>query len=319
MQKTEKDVPPELVSPFTLKDDDGFFWVKGNLHSHTTNSDGKPSPQERVDGYGEQGYDFLCLSDHYKITRTSGVSAPDGLVLIQGAELHPDNPFGGQRHHFLCLNLQEDIDSVNMPPQHVIDEVRRQGGCVWLAHPFWSSINVMRDVLPLQGFAGVEVFNTTCRCQGRGESSTHWNDWMEQEDRLYPALANDDSHALEKDQKDTYQAWTMARVKERSAQSIVDALVKGATYCTTGPQIHDISLRRVDSPDGDRQLVEATISCSEAQRILAVSDTFGREFRIPGETFDKATFTLHPASRWVRFEVHAPDGSKAWSNPFDLR
>lgn len=316
---TENDVSSELVNPFTLKNDDGFFWAKGNLHSHTTNSDGKPSPQERVDGYGAQGYDFLCLSDHYRITRTDTVSAPDGLLLIQGAELHPDNPFGGQRHHFLCLNLREDIDSVNMPPQHVIDEVRRQGGCVWLAHPFWSSINVIRDVLPLRGFAGVEVFNTTCRCQGRGESSTHWNDWMEQEDRLYPALANDDSHALERDQKDTYQGWTMARVKERSAQSIVDALVKGATYSTTGPQIHDISLRRVDRPEGDQQLVEATISCSEAQRILAVSDTFGKEFRIPGETFEKATFTIHPISRWVRFEIHAPDGSKAWSNPFDLR
>ena len=316
---TTNKLSSELVSPFTLKDEDGFFWVKGNLHSHTTNSDGKPSPQERVDGYGAQGYDFLCLSDHYKITRTDTVSAPDGLVLIQGAELHPDNPFGGQRHHFLCLNLQEDIDSVSMPPQHVIDEVRRQGGCVWLAHPFWSSINVIRDVLPLRGFAGVEVFNTTCLCQGRGESSTHWNDWMEQEDRLYPALANDDSHALEQDQKDTYRAWTMARVKERNAQSIVDALVKGAAYCTTGPQIHDIRLRRVDSPDEDRHLVEASISCSEAQRILAVSDTYGREFRIAGETFEKATFTVHAVSRWVRFEVHAPDGSKAWSNPFDLR
>ena len=160
---TENDVSFELANPFTLKNDDGFFWAKGNLHSHTTNSDGKPSPQERVDGYGAQGYDFLCLSDHYRITRTDTVSAPDGLLLIQGAELHPDNPFGGQRHHFLCLNLREDIDSVNMPPQHVIDEVRRQGGCVWLAHPFWSSINVIRDILPLRGFAGVEVFNTTCR------------------------------------------------------------------------------------------------------------------------------------------------------------
>lgn len=98
---TANDVSPAIVNPFALKDEDGFVWVKGNLHSHTTNSDGKPTPQERVDGYGDQGYDFLCLSDHYTITRTSSVSAPDGLVLIQGAELHPDNPFGGQRHHFL--------------------------------------------------------------------------------------------------------------------------------------------------------------------------------------------------------------------------
>ena len=93
-----------LVSPYDLSSDDGYVWLKGNLHSHTTNSDGKPAPQERLDGYVEHGYDFLCLSDHYKITRTDTVSCPDNFVLIQGAELHPANPFGGQVHHFVALN-----------------------------------------------------------------------------------------------------------------------------------------------------------------------------------------------------------------------
>ncbi len=93
------DIPKQnLTSPFDLNDD-GYVWLKGNLHSHTTNSDGKPEPQERVDGYVNQGYDFLCVSDHYKITRTDTLTAPDNFVLVQGAELHPENPFGGQTHH----------------------------------------------------------------------------------------------------------------------------------------------------------------------------------------------------------------------------
>ena len=37
----------QLTSPFDLPDQDGYEWLKGNLHSHTSNSDGKPSPQER--------------------------------------------------------------------------------------------------------------------------------------------------------------------------------------------------------------------------------------------------------------------------------
>ena len=45
----------QLMSTFDLRSDNGYFWLKGNLHSHTTNSDGKPSPQERLDGYVEQG------------------------------------------------------------------------------------------------------------------------------------------------------------------------------------------------------------------------------------------------------------------------
>ena len=143
-----------------------------------------------------------------KITRIDTVSAPDDFVLVQGAEIHPENPFGGQTHHFLAYNIDEDMDSKRMPPQHVIDEVRRQGGSIWLAHPHWSSVNILRDTLPLHGLAGIEVFNTTCRCAGRGESSVHWDDWKDLLGRTIPALSNDDSHALESDNKDTYGAGT---------------------------------------------------------------------------------------------------------------
>lgn len=308
-----------LISPFNLKAEDGYIWLKGNVHSHTTNSDGRISPQERVDGYVVQGYDFLCLSDHYKITRVDTVSCPDDFVLIQGAELHPDNPFGGQRHHFLALNINEDMDSTRMPPQHVINEVKRQGGSAWLAHPYWSSVNVIRDVLPLQGLAGVEVFNTTCRCMGRGESGAHWDDWMAHENHLYPALAADDSHRHETENWDTYQGWTMVRVKERTPQAIVAALEAGASYATTGPEIYDIQLRRVDEPKDERSLVEVTIHTSEAQQIFGVCDAYGVAYREPGRTFERARFTLRPNARWVRFEVVGPTGAKAWSNPFDLR
>ena len=73
-----------LTNPFALSSDDGYTWLKGNLHSHTTNSDGKAAPQERLDGYVGQGYDFLCLSDHHKITFIDTVQAPSDFVLIQG-------------------------------------------------------------------------------------------------------------------------------------------------------------------------------------------------------------------------------------------
>ena len=307
-----------ITNPFSLPDSEGYTWLKGNLHSHTTNSDGQPSPQERLDGYVGQGYDYLCLSDHYEITRIDTVQAPDDFVLVQGAELHPDNPFGGQRHHFVCLNLSEDMDAKKMPPQHVIDEVNRQGGAVFLAHPHWSSINVMRDVLPLTGFAGIEVFNTTCRCAGRGESSVHWDDWMQQQNRLYPALANDDSHALESARRDTYQGWTWARVKERTANAVVEALVRGSSYCSTGPEIRNIEVRRIDQQSDGHTLAEATVTCSPAQRIAAISDAHGTEYHEHGALFETATFALRANARWVRFEVVDASGQKAWSNPFDL-
>lgn len=39
-------------------------WYKGNLHCHTTNSDGRLTPAEAVELFRSHGYHFLCLSDH---------------------------------------------------------------------------------------------------------------------------------------------------------------------------------------------------------------------------------------------------------------
>jgi hypothetical protein len=110
----------------------------------------------------------------------------------------------------------------------------------------------------------------------------------------------------------------MVRVKERTVEAVCQALKNGAGYSSTGPQIHDIQLRRVDQPGDEKTEVEATVHCSEAQRIVAVHDLVGMEYREPGKSFERATFTLRPNARWARFEVVGPDGAKAWSNPFDL-
>ncbi len=304
----------ELVNPFVLPDVNGYMWLKGNLHAHSTNSDGRVSPQERVDGYVNRGYDYLCLSDHDNITFVNTLTRPENFTLIQGAELHPDNPFGGDRHHFVALNIAEDMDARSMPPQHVIDAVKKQGGSVWLAHPHWSGINILRDTMPLTGLAGIEVFNTTCRCAGRGESAVHWDDWMDLSGQLFPAMANDDAHGADSEERDTYQGWTMVRVKERSPAAIVEALELGASYSSTGPIIFDIQLRRAE----EKRVVEAAVKCSPAQRIAAVLDSRGTEYHEGGKLFETATFKLRPNSKHVRFEIVAPNGNKAWSNPFDL-
>ncbi|MEM7668216.1 MAG: phosphotransferase, partial [Pseudomonadota bacterium] len=55
----------------------GRFW-RGNLHTHSSRSDGSLAAAEVCARYAEAGYDFLCLSDHfvgrydYPITDTTG-------------------------------------------------------------------------------------------------------------------------------------------------------------------------------------------------------------------------------------------------------
>ena len=38
--------------------------LKGCLHTHTTCSDGKMTPQQVADAYEARGYDFIAFTDH---------------------------------------------------------------------------------------------------------------------------------------------------------------------------------------------------------------------------------------------------------------
>ena len=57
-------------------------FLKGNLHTHSTRSDGAKSPEQVCDLYKDAGYDFLALTDHFlerygfPVVDTRGMSGP---------------------------------------------------------------------------------------------------------------------------------------------------------------------------------------------------------------------------------------------------
>ena len=47
--------------------DDKLNFYKGNMHCHSTLSDGKLSPSEIKDAYKKNGYSFIAITDHDRI------------------------------------------------------------------------------------------------------------------------------------------------------------------------------------------------------------------------------------------------------------
>lgn len=43
----------------------GQFW-RGNLHGHSTGSDGMLSPADVCAAYRARGYDFIAVTDHFR-------------------------------------------------------------------------------------------------------------------------------------------------------------------------------------------------------------------------------------------------------------
>ena len=77
------------VHPFSAP---GKFW-RGNLHTHSTRSDGVLDPDEVARRYQLEGYDFLAMTDHfvglydYPLTNIQS-SKNENFTTILGAELH---------------------------------------------------------------------------------------------------------------------------------------------------------------------------------------------------------------------------------------
>ena len=84
------------LSPFTQP---GRFW-RGNLHTHSTLSDGALAPSAVVEAYKNAGYDFMMLSDHFigkfnwPIADTRGFRSNNFTTII-GSELHAPETSAG--------------------------------------------------------------------------------------------------------------------------------------------------------------------------------------------------------------------------------
>ena len=61
-------------------------WYKGNLHSHTVQSDGHLTPAEAVQLYKNQGYDFLCFSEHDHYTDLRKEFDSENFIILPGLE-----------------------------------------------------------------------------------------------------------------------------------------------------------------------------------------------------------------------------------------
>lgn len=285
-------------------------WFKGNLHAHTTNSDGDKPIEELVNEYREAGYDFLSITDHGKLTDTRGMSIPH-FLLIPGEEICVGASEKGRFYHIVGVNIRDDIPVKDFDrdedPQRVIDVIHELGGAAIIAHPYWSSLNY-GDLARLERYIGLEVYNTNCELTiGRGLSSVHWDNLLCME---YSPLgfAVDDAHSRERAYlpSDTGGAWINVRAESLSADSIMRAILSGLFYSSNGPEIKAIEI------EGD----EIRVASSMARSIGFISNTaLGEMNTVVNGAIEEAVYVLRGGECYVMVEIKDKVGGTAWSNP----
>lgn len=286
-------------------------WWRGNLHTHTTLSDGLCTPEAAVAFYRDLGYHFVALTDHWRwsVTRFEG-----SLLVLGGIEVDGVDPAAGV-YHLVGLaaerpaTLQRPEDGLHPPLDAAIAGLRAAGAAaVMLAHPYWSG-EMSRDLLGLDGCCALEIYNANCEVlNGKGLSTVHWDDVLASGRRLWGAAVDDahwGDHSL-----DAGLGWVWLRAPELSRAAICAALEQGHFYASSGPEIRDFAMAGG----------AAYVRCSPA----AVIDFggFGRySQRVtapPGATLAEAECRLDPRQRYVRVTCRDQAGRQAWSNPLFL-
>ena len=62
------------------------IWLKGNTHSHTTQTDGLCPPDRQIHDYASKGYDFLSITDHNMVVNSRCFAGDADILLIPGWE-----------------------------------------------------------------------------------------------------------------------------------------------------------------------------------------------------------------------------------------
>ena len=280
-------------------------FYKANFHLHTTNSDGRRSPEEAIALYREQGYDVLAITDHWKVTRESHLD--EGMLVLSGVEFDFNLP--GQVIHMLGLGVQPDIlEKVSRAsgPQRAADEISRQGGVAVLAHPAWS-LNPPSTMCALSGVTCAEVYNTVSGTPWNGDraDSTSLLDVTAAQGKLYRFLATDDAHFYNGDQ---CRSFTMLQAESLTQEGVLAALKSGAFYASRGPEIYRYTF------DGE----VFTIDCSPSSRIVFSSDLNWVNGRcVAGENLTHAEYVVQTNryERFVRCQIWDANGLCAWTSP----
>lgn len=296
-----------------------FF--RGNLHTHSTLSDGVLPPAEVCRRYRAEGYDFISLTDHlvglygYPIADTRPFRDA-GFTTILGAEVHSGAMENGEIWHILAVGLPDDFAPPQSPDfapteaQETGPELARRardaGAFVAVAHPHWSGLTVA-DARSLDAAHAVEVYNHGCAigCD-RGEGF-HTADLLLSEGRDLTLIATDDAHFTEPDH---FGGWVMVKSEANEPEPLLAALKAGEFYSSQGPEIHVIEI------DGD----VLRVWCSAVTRII-VQGHGSAARAVHGASMTRATVELGNLvdSAWLRVTVADAAGRRAWSNPIRQR
>jgi hypothetical protein len=301
------------LAPFSTP---GRFW-RGNIHTHSNQSDGVLPSEAVVQAYKDVGYDFLQLSEHFiehfkwPINDTRQFRSNNFTTLI-GVELHAPETSAGELWHIVAAGLPLDFAPCgpNETGPQLAQRARDAGAFVGIAHPAWSQLT-LEDGLAIDSAHAVEIYNHGCAIENDRGDGWYLHDQLMNEGKRLTAFATDDAHFKTPDH---FGGWVNAKSQSLDPDELLNALKAGHYYSSQGPEFYDIKLKKK----------EIEITCSPVDTITVVCGV-SRTCVKTGKAITSASFNLanldqgwmlRKPSPWFRVTIIDHAGKRAWSNPY---
>jgi predicted metal-dependent phosphoesterase TrpH len=229
---------------FTFKE---FRYLKGDIHSHTTNSDGKYTYEQLCKKAKAKGLDFLFITDHNNSTEDMPIPLIAGLTIIEGLEL---TSYDG---HINLLGVKKPYDgSYAVGNVDELNEKLRQskqrGAMRVVNHPFCFMCGMIWDIDQLD-FDGIEIWNGPAVAKEM-KAVAWWQKKLE-EGRRIPVVGGSDYHrdyfVTDLLAMPTTRVWCDSNDKE----TILDAVKSGHSVITRNPNSTMIDIRCGENTVGD--------------------------------------------------------------------
>jgi len=148
-----------------------MFNYPGNIHIHSSYSDGSGSIDQIAAAASSAGLNFVVIADHETLAGLPEESITNGVVVLVGAEINR------LHSHYLAFDIDRLIEPDEKNPQNVIDRVNEEGGLGFIAHPFEKGHPYIEKGKaypwkhwPVFFFDGLEIWNYTSHWRGRHPS-----------------------------------------------------------------------------------------------------------------------------------------------------
>ena len=279
-------------------------WYKGNLHSHTENSDGTNTAEEMVAAYRSKGYSFLAITDHNYITDSEAYTDLPYFLGINGEEITP-----GMRH-MVAIDIENLIEGWwYRSVAEWVEDILDQGGIAIPAHPGFTGAPFPLENLRQAVDAGAKLMEIHGGTMEDAQTARSFWDTLLTESRLVYGVMDDDAHSVGAAGR---WGWNIVNAMSLSKSNILESLKEGNFYCVedsppglaVGPEIYSITVEN-----------ENVISISSSgNHVVFIGDNgvvLGGEYLIGGIASSSIPFGVS----YIRMEVYGDNGGISYTQP----